>query len=608
MSLNTPNLSAKESSSKDRLSLFKLQDASQYPRWKMLLQDHLFKKIHNTNMDKLTTAKTLDSKYFKEHADFKQGYKDASKGDDGAKVDPFTNPAFVEKCKIHAFEEGEGFEDWLYNMYADVRSSLSDKIQDQTGGVTCGDLIGLLKAIKLSVHHYELLNPDALDIEYTKCTMSVEGQNDIMTFLAVLTQYMRRLEAAGYPVRDAKAQRVLLNGLDQDIFESFITSCQRHPYDNYTQLQKALEETAASPRMIVKLKTLKPGNLQSALPTRASQQPQQAATPALDSRMDRVEAILVSLAQSRLPGTKKQKCFRFAKGKCPYGDKCHYEHTAPNNNNVGNKSTSNGQPKFCPLHKSTAHDASECNALANNPDLKAALGKTDTSGQRVNTTTTDTLNGYSFMFPTRVSVPHHILAMRGAPKIDMWCVDGAATTFATYDRTKCFNIRPCSVSIFGPNSKDSFSCTEMGDALISVINKSTGKTDEILATDVLISEAFPFHIFSEILAFEKHCTAVKSLGSWQFLTPNKETLFHASQRLLKSGSTHSDVKLYFIDEAPRVKPTPSALESVQIHAAVHTPSHGDTTAEPGAVSACGGRRTSSTISDNDEASSEDNHL
>ena len=551
----------------------------------MLLQDHLFKKIHNTNMDKLTTAKTLDSTYFKEHAVFKQDYKDASKAADGTKVDPFTNPDFVDKCKTHAFEEGEGFKDWLYNMYADIRASLSDKIQDQTGGVTRGDLIGLLKAIKLSIHHYELLNPDALDIEYTKCTMSVEGQNDIMTFLAVLTQYMRRLEAAGYPVRDAKAQRVLLNGLDQDIFASFITSCQRHPYDNYTQLQKALEETAANPRMMVKLKTLKPGNLQSALPTRASQQLQQGAAPALDARLDRVEAILVSLAQSRIPGTKKQiqKCYRFSKGQCSYGDKCRYEHTAPDSNNRSNQSTSNGHPKYCPLHKSSTHDASECNVLNNNPELKAALDKTAASDQRrVNTTMKDSPNGYSFMFPTRVSVPHHILAMRGSPKIDMWCVDGAATTFATYDRTKCFNIRPCNVSIFGPNDKDSFSCTEMGDALISVINKSTGKIDDILATDVLINEAFPFHIFSEILAFEKHCTAVKSLGSWQFLTPNKDTLFHASQRLLKSGSTHSDVKLYFIDEAPRTKPTPipSAVESVQIHAAVHTPSHADMTTDP----------------------------
>ena len=103
-----------------------------------------------------------------------------------------------------------------------MRSALSDTIQDQTAGERLGDLIGLLAAIKLAVHHTELTNPDSLDIEYSKCTMAAEGKNDLMTFTAVLTNFMRRLEAAGVPVRDAKAQRVLVNGLDQEIFENFI--------------------------------------------------------------------------------------------------------------------------------------------------------------------------------------------------------------------------------------------------------------------------------------------------------------------------------------------------------------------------------------------------
>ncbi len=54
--------------------------------------------------------------------------------------------------------------------------------------------------------------------------------------------------------------------------------------------------------------------------------------------------------------------------------------------------------------------------------------------------------------------------------------------------------------------------------------KLTGKSNRMMVTN------FPFHIFSEILAFEKHCTAKKALGSWQFLSPQRLPLFHASQR------------------------------------------------------------------------------
>jgi hypothetical protein len=153
---------------------------------------HMFKKIHNNNMDRLTTADTLDDTYFKEN--FKEQLKTASKDDEGHPVHPFknANAEFIKICD-HAFDTGHGFHDWLYMLYADVRTALSDAIQDQTAGVVHGDLIGLLKAIKLAVHHSELNNPDALDIEYSKCTMELEGKQDLMTFTAALTNYMRRL-------------------------------------------------------------------------------------------------------------------------------------------------------------------------------------------------------------------------------------------------------------------------------------------------------------------------------------------------------------------------------------------------------------------------------
>ena len=50
-----------ENKSKDRLVLFKLRDASEHTRWK---KGHMFKTMHNVNMDKLNMADTLDVKHF----------------------------------------------------------------------------------------------------------------------------------------------------------------------------------------------------------------------------------------------------------------------------------------------------------------------------------------------------------------------------------------------------------------------------------------------------------------------------------------------------------------------------------------------------------------
>ena len=89
---------------------------------------------------------------------------------------------------------------------------------------------------------------------------------------------------------------------------------------------------------------------------------------------------------------------------------------------------------------------------------------------------------------------------------------------------------------------------EVGNCYISVNNKATDTSSQLLVTDVLISSNFPFHVFSEILAFEKHCTATKALGSWYFFSPQKQAQFHASQRLLQGLQGNSDSKLYFIDD------------------------------------------------------------
>ena len=75
---------------------------------------------------------------------------------------------------------------------------------------------------------------------------------------------MQRLAAVQQPVVDSRAQRVLLKGLDQNIFESFIANAERYPYKDYTTLEKELEALAAKPRTLAQLRALKPGNPQQA--------------------------------------------------------------------------------------------------------------------------------------------------------------------------------------------------------------------------------------------------------------------------------------------------------------------------------------------------------
>jgi hypothetical protein len=89
------------------------------------------------------------------------------------------------------------------------------------------------------------------------------------------------------------------------------------------------------------------------------------------------------------------------------------------------------------------------------------------------------------------------------------------------------------VSIHIANFDDKMTCTEMGDTYIYAYHAATGTTNRILVQQVLINSAFPFHIFSEILAFERLCNATKSLGSWQFRSPKPDLkpLLHASQHL-----------------------------------------------------------------------------
>ena len=181
-----------------------LDDASQHGLWKETLQDHMFRKTRNVDMDALTTVDTLDEKFFK--SEFKAEYKAASADDEDDRVDPMEDVDFIQLCTEHAFKTGQGFHSWLYDLFADIKGSLGEKIRSQTGTVKRGDLVGLLKAIKLALLHHEVYDPDDLDQLYTNCTMAEEGENDVMKYVSVLKTYRQRLETAGYPTPDRKDQ------------------------------------------------------------------------------------------------------------------------------------------------------------------------------------------------------------------------------------------------------------------------------------------------------------------------------------------------------------------------------------------------------------------
>ena len=217
-----------------------LEDSSNFARWRSALQEQLFAKIRNTDMDRIVPTDTLEVKFFK--AQFKEEWKAASKDADGKEQDAFDDAAFAEVCFDHAVQTGEGFQPWIYDVFAEIRDSLCDDIKDQTAGVALGDLVALLKGINLALGHFETSDPVDLEILYSKCTMGAEGGNDLMRFTAVLAQYKRRLAAAGHAVADAKAQRVLLRGLDQEIFESFIMAQELQPHETYAKLEMGVKK------------------------------------------------------------------------------------------------------------------------------------------------------------------------------------------------------------------------------------------------------------------------------------------------------------------------------------------------------------------------------
>ena len=181
MSLSSPSRSKSY-----RSKIPQLLSAEDFGAWKKKVETHLFRQKVIVKLDDLKVGKTLDSAYFKASATFKAEFKSLSKNDDNDPVDPFDDKEFLGKCLRHALTTADGFEDWLPGAYADILDSLSPEIGEKVASVANGDLVDLIRQIKLAIQHFEIYNPDELDIQFTQLTMEKDGQQDVMLFLAKL--------------------------------------------------------------------------------------------------------------------------------------------------------------------------------------------------------------------------------------------------------------------------------------------------------------------------------------------------------------------------------------------------------------------------------------
>jgi hypothetical protein len=358
----------------------KLEGADNFQAWKIALNTACFFKIKRPSLDGLTSGDTLDPTFFKKT--FPDEYKSAEKDDSGVKQHPFDEPEFLQKCLDFALHTGAGLCDWVYEVFAGIRASLSEEIAAQTAGVPMGDLVSLIQGITLAIGHYEVFDHDDIECEYSSATMALHGKNDVMTFMAVLRTFMRRLSTAGHAVADTKAQRVLLRGLDQDVFASFITTSEATKHANYSLLEKALKNYASKPHTLAKLKALKPGLSHSVLVTRDTANPDASASQRLDNVEASLASILAKLETMAGTGTKlrKEDCFQFNKsGSCHKGAGCPYKHNTPTR-----ITTDSG--KYCILHKTAGtHNTADCSLVKNDPDIKERLG-IDASAAAIYTT------------------------------------------------------------------------------------------------------------------------------------------------------------------------------------------------------------------------------
>ena len=177
----------------DRIKLgdFKLPELKgeeDYVKWRLKLQNFMFRTLRNNDMDLLTRTQTLDDDFFSKDEEFTKDYNEAAKS---AKKDKHDNvfdydEDFRDRCFASAQATGIGFKQWVYDLWWAITDCLSDKLAKKLAGVRRGDIIKLLDNIKLAMFQHERFDPTALEIKYKSCTMDGEGNNDLMTFAATL--------------------------------------------------------------------------------------------------------------------------------------------------------------------------------------------------------------------------------------------------------------------------------------------------------------------------------------------------------------------------------------------------------------------------------------
>jgi hypothetical protein len=523
-----------------------LNDGTHYQRWQNALQDYAFRLFQNNNLSAIKAYQTLRKAHFRTvfPVTYQSTLDELEAGGADINQEGFNplNPAhygqipnaLFDRCFEHAIETGTGFKSWVYTLFSDIKSSLGPEMADKTAFVRHGDFLGLMTAIKLAINHSEIFNPEDLEAEYSKCSMAAEGQNELARFISVLANFIRRLEAVQYPPRDAKKQRIFLCGLDQEVFEGFITMADRTPYASYAALLLDVQRFAQKPHIVRKLANLKPGRPQSMLITNDKPAAPEPAPDSTEQRLLRMEKMLTTMhTKTTNKRTRtKELCRNFARtGTCKFGDKCIFEHAKG--------VTPDGSSSYCDYHKAPGHSTANCR---DRPKAQEA---------RINVTD---------------YVAEHFVLMTNCDgqreDRDVWVMDGASTSCATWDKSICFNVRSVSIKVTGSDNSSYFMCTSIGDTYVPVYCRTEDTTFRMLVKDVLISEKFPTHILSEIVLFSKSCTAIKDLKTWRFNKPDGSWLLDASQHV--KGSS-----LYYVITKP-----PAQLAQVLVTAPVVAASQG----------------------------------
>jgi hypothetical protein len=515
-----------------------------YEPWKKAIDVLLFsKKSDGVTLESMSRKNLLDVTYFTKQEEFKQDLQRLSNNPE--LDDPFDDENFTKKCYDHASETTRGYKNWVYSMYLLIYNSLSTEIKDKVAGAQTGDLLDLVASINLAIRHFEVFDPTTLEIAFCKMTMEEDGGNDVMQFLTRLKAVRTRLRVAKHPVSDEKAMTVLVKGLNKDVFSQFIYFTQRIPYKSYDELVDAVKKEASHEDMMVKLDALHPGQTASTMVT-TTESPEKE----MEKRLTRLEHILVNMNSSskKPPNARKSNkpCWGFSKqGTCRKGDACNFSHDTVTSNASNPQNSKKG--KYCFLHEVTTHDTQECNAVKRDPKLQEAYAE-DIRRQKEAINSMEHVNAQDDATFDYFNCVHHMFVMPKPTKgrVDKWCCDGGSTAFATYDRTRCTNIKSCKVLIAGPDAEHkSFTCHEKGETDI-VVTGPQGEAVKLHIVDVLISAHFPFHIFSEIEALRQGATCYKEQGKWTFYNNEQDTICTASQQLKASRN----LALYFIDQHP----------------------------------------------------------